>query len=52
MVDWGQALKIFGIGFGGVFIILIILMLCIIVIGAITRRIEKTSPPEKEPAKK
>jgi Na+-transporting methylmalonyl-CoA/oxaloacetate decarboxylase gamma subunit len=47
MVNWLEALKVAGIGFGGVFTILVILMLSVTFVGAFIKRLAKSS--EKSP---
>jgi Na+-transporting methylmalonyl-CoA/oxaloacetate decarboxylase gamma subunit len=50
-MDWGEALRIFGIGFGGVFAILIILALAVYLTGIIIQRraAQKESKAEEKP---
>ena len=40
-VDWGYAFKIGGIGFGTVFLVLVILAVVITVVGLVTKRLER-----------
>ena len=40
-VDWGYALKIGGIGFGVVFLVLIILAVVITIVGLVNKRLEQ-----------
>lgn len=46
MIDWGVALQIFYIGFGGVFVCLLILQLMTILTSKIVIRIEKSTNDE------
>jgi hypothetical protein len=41
-VDWGEALRIGGTGFGTVFLVLIILAVAITLIGLATRRLNRS----------
>ncbi|MBN1862862.1 MAG: OadG family protein [Dehalococcoidales bacterium] len=40
-VDWGEALRIGGTGFGLVFLVLVILAVAITIIGLATRRLNR-----------
>ncbi len=51
MVDWIQALVVAGVGFGGVFVILIVLMLSIMAIGFVSRKIAKAAEKLPEESK-
>lgn len=52
MVDWVEALKVAAIGFGGVILVLLILMLSVMGVSAIVRRTAKVAGKSAEPAKK
>ena len=41
-VDWGYALQVGGIGFGTVFLVLVILAVAITIIGLATRRLNRS----------
>jgi Na+-transporting methylmalonyl-CoA/oxaloacetate decarboxylase gamma subunit len=45
-IDWGYAAQIGGIGFGTVFLVLVILAVVITIVGLATRRIERNKNKE------
>jgi hypothetical protein len=47
MVDWGQAFKVAGIGFGGVAITILLVIGSIMVTSAVIRRINKLKDDKK-----
>ncbi|MDO9529540.1 MAG: OadG family protein [Syntrophales bacterium] len=46
MVDWGEAMKVFAVGFSGVFVCLIILMLSVMALGKIAALFTKKEKKE------
>jgi hypothetical protein len=47
-VDWGEALRIGGTGFGIVFLVLIILAVAITLIGLAARRLNRSQPDSEK----
>ncbi len=48
VVDWGEALRVGGTGFGTVFLVLIILAVIITLIGLATRRLNRSQTNSKK----
>ncbi len=42
IIDWGQAVKVGGVGFGWVFMVLVVLAVAIWLSGVIIRKLEKS----------
>lgn len=46
MIEWGEAMKVFSVGFSGVFMCLIILMLSVMIFGKIAAIFTKKEKKE------